>query len=67
MSDIPKFLKRDKLSLLYNEEGEMIFYIPEFYFERQFVIVEGDRFSLIGLFNYARFDKNNKMGLGLVL
>lgn len=58
---IPNFLKRDGLSLLYNEDGELIFYIPDLYFERDFAIIDGDIVSLLGLFNYARFDKNDKL------
>lgn len=58
---LPSFLKRDGLSLLYKDDGEMIFYIPEIYFERGFIVVDGDRLSVLGLFSYARFDKSNNL------
>ena len=61
MSQIPKFLKKDGLSLLFKDEGELIFYIPELYFERNYAIMDGDSVTLIGLFNYALFDKNDKL------
>jgi hypothetical protein len=60
MYDVPKFLKRDKDSLLFNGEGELIFYVPELYFEREFAIIVGEYVNLIGVLDYAIFDKNGK-------
>lgn len=64
---IPGFLKQDGLSLRYSKKGKMVFYIPEVYFERQYIAVDSDRLSLIGLFNYARFDETGKPVGGLQL
>lgn len=61
MSEIPKFLKKEGNSLLFKDEGELVFYIPEYYFEREFAIMDGEYISLLGLFNYAKFDKNGKL------
>lgn len=63
MADIPRFLKRDDRSLLFKDEGELIFYIPQYYFERGYVTVDGRNIRLLGLFNYKLFDKGgNEMG-----
>lgn len=61
MDNIPKFLKKDGLSLVFKDEGELLFYIPELYFEREFAIIDGENVSIIGIFNYALFDKSNKL------
>lgn len=58
--DIPKFLKRENESLLFNGEGELIYYIPEVYFERKFAIVMGEYVNLMGIFDYTIVDKNGK-------
>lgn len=65
MENLPTFLTRDKLSLKFKGDGHIAFYIPEYYFERGYILVEGDRFSLMGLFNYALFDGNGKAVGGL--
>lgn len=58
---IPNFLKEDGLSLRYSKKGEMVFYIPEVFFERQYVSVDSNNVTLLGLFNYARFDATGKI------
>lgn len=60
MSSIPNFLKKDGRSLLFKDEGELIFYIPEYYFERGYVVVDGRSIKLLGLFNYKLFNKDGK-------
>lgn len=61
MSDtkIPPFCKKDGDSLLFDRDGEFQFYVPEEYFPRIAVTI-GDTISLIGVINYAIFDKNGK-------
>lgn len=56
------FLKRDGDTLLFNEEGELIFYVPETYFDRGDAIIEGEYVNILGIFDYAIFDKNGKNG-----
>lgn len=60
MNDIPKFLKRDGDSLLFNQEGELIFYIPEMYFSRNYAIIIGEYVNLLGVLDYAIFDEKGK-------
>lgn len=60
MSEIPKFLKRDGDSLLFNQEGELVFYIPEMYFERKYAVISGEYINLLGVLDYAIFDEKGK-------
>lgn len=60
MSNIPRFLKRDGRSLLFKDEGELVFYIPQYYFERGYITVDGRNMRLLGLFNYKLFNKDGK-------
>lgn len=60
----PAFLKRQGDTLLFNGEGEMIYYIPEAYFSNKTAIVIGEYVDVFGLFVYNVFDKNGK-GYGL--
>jgi len=60
MYDIPPFLKRNKDALLYNSEGSLVFYIPEVYFERKYAIISGEYVNLLGVLDYAIYDKNGK-------
>ena len=58
--EIPKFLKLDGDSLVFNQEGELVYYIPDEYFVKKICVIEGEYYSLIGVFDYAIFDKNGK-------
>jgi len=60
MYDIPKFLKRDGESLLFNNSGEIVFYVPEIYFEKDIAEVIGEYVSLLGVFDYTILDENGK-------
>lgn len=55
---IPKFLKRQDDSLLFAGDGEFIFYVPEIYFDRKVAIVVGEYINIIGVLDYAIFDKD---------
>lgn len=57
---LPKFLKRVNNSILFDDDGEMVFYIPEFYFTKNIAVVIGDLINTIGIFNYVLYDKNGK-------
>ena len=57
---VPKFLKRDGDALLFNDEGELIFYIPETYFDRGDALIVGEYVNLLGIFDYAIFDEKGK-------
>lgn len=60
MNDVPKFLKREGDSLLFNQEGELVFYIPEMYFARKYAIIIGEYINLLGVLDYAIFDEKGK-------
>lgn len=62
---IPKFLKSEGRSLLFKDEGTLVFYIPEYYFERGYLLIDGRDIKLLGLFNYKIFDANGKDISGL--
>ena len=51
---VPSFMKRDGDSLVYDEDGELIYFIPEQHFESNIAIEYGAYMSLLGDFNYAR-------------
>jgi len=57
---VPKFLRRDGDALIFNEDGELIFYVPDTYFDRGDAFVVGEFINLIGIFDYSVFDKNGK-------
>lgn len=64
MYGVPKFLKRDGESLLFNQEGEFVFYVPEEQFTKNIAVIDGSYVHLLGLLNYAIFDtKGNHNGL----
>lgn len=57
---VPSFLKKDGDALLFNGDGELIYYVPETYFDRGDAFVVGEYVNLIGIFDYSVFDKNGK-------
>lgn len=57
---IPAFLKRDGDKLLFNGDGEFIFYVPEMYFTRNCAVTIGDMINIIGILDYTIVDKNGK-------
>lgn len=69
--NIPEFLKKEGDSLIFNDDGELIFYIPEDYFRNdgsmKYAEVSGDYINSIGFFNYEVFTKEKKSKYGLKL
>lgn len=61
-SEIPPFCKRDGNALLFSEEGELIYYIPEDYFLGNSAIIEGSYVRLLGSFMYRIFNKSGNPG-----
>lgn len=57
---VPSFLTRDGDALLFNGDGELIFYIPETYFSGNNAYFVGEYVNLIGIFDYSVFDANGK-------
>ena len=61
MDKIPMFLKRDGESIIFNDDGEFVFYIPEKQFDLNAALPVGDFYSLLGVIDCALF-KNGKPG-----
>ena len=57
---IPSFLKRDGDTILFNEDGEFIFYVYEELFQKEYAIIKGEYVNLIGVLDYAIFDAKGK-------
>lgn len=57
---VPPFLKQEGDKLLFNTSGELVFYIPEKYFDKRYAIISGEYITTLGIFDYALFDANGK-------
>lgn len=57
---VPSFLKRSDDSLLFAGDGELIFYVPEIYFDRKIAVINGEYVSILGVLDYAVFDKSGR-------
>ena len=60
--DVPNFLRRDGDSLLFNTDGQFIFYVPELYFDkgRNNAVVNGEYVNLLGILDYALVSPSGK-------
>lgn len=58
--DVPKFLKRDGDSLLFNQDGQFVFYVPEVYFSRGDAQFKGEYVNLLGILDYTIFNTSGK-------
>lgn len=52
---IPAFLKQVDEALVFNAEGELVFYVPEYYFSTKYASIEGEYVELLGVLDYAIF------------
>lgn len=58
---VPPFIKRDGDALLFSEpDKELLFYVPEVYFERSNAIIVGEYVNILGIMDYTIVDKNGK-------
>ena len=57
---MPGFVSRKGDSIVFNGEGEFVFYVPEKYFDTKNAIIEGEYVNILGVLDYAIFDKNGK-------
>lgn len=57
---LPSFVKRDGDSILFNQDGEFIFYVLDEFFQKEYAIIKGEYVNLIGVLDYAIFDPNGK-------
>ena len=61
---VPSFLKRDGDALLFNDEGQFVFYVPEIYFDRKDAEIKGEYVNLLGILDYTIF-KPDGSNIGL--
>lgn len=54
------FFKVEKNKTLFNGDGELIYFIPEKYFNINAATIIGTSVELIGIFNYAVYNKSGK-------
>lgn len=54
---VPPFLKRDGESLIYKDDGQMYYVVPEKFFETKCAYEYGQFYGIIGVFNYVRVSK----------
>ena len=62
--EVPKFLKRDGDALLFNDDGQFVFYVPETFFDRGDAQIKGEYVNLLGILDYTIF-KPNGSNIGL--
>ena len=55
---VPKFLKKDGDALLFNQDGQFVFYVPEVYFDRGDALIKGEYVNLLGILDYTIFNPN---------
>jgi hypothetical protein len=58
--DVPQFAKRDGESIIFNEDGEFIFYVPEMYFDNGSAVIVGEFVNLLGILDYTIYDTKGK-------
>lgn len=56
----PSFLKKDGDKILFNGSGELVYYVPEKYFETSQATIYGDTIEVMGVFDYDVFESNGK-------
>lgn len=55
------FIKQDGEKVLFNAEGELIYFVPEKYFDLSIAYPIGEVIELMGIFPYALFNASGKM------
>lgn len=58
-TEIPNFAKREEDALLFNQDGYLVYYIPENYFGNM-TKIQGSYVKVMGSFYYQIFDENDK-------
>lgn len=59
--DVPSFLKRSNNALLFDQDGEFIFYVPEANFGSASAVIVGSYVRLLGTIDYAILSSAGKM------
>lgn len=60
MHQVPNFLRREGDSLIFNQDGEFIFYVPEIYFDRKIAEIDGEYVNIMGVLDYAIFEPSGR-------
>jgi hypothetical protein len=60
--EVPNFLKRVGDALVFDLDGELVYYIPEEFFDVNIVEIAGAYVSAIGIFDYAIVSPTGKVG-----
>lgn len=58
---LPNYLKKDNNKCFFMGDGELVYYVPEKYFELSIAAVIGEVVEAMGIFPYALFDKDGKL------
>lgn len=62
---LPNYLKKDGNSIIFNADGQFVFYVPEMYFESKYAIVEGEFVTTLGILEYEVFNQAGKSVTGI--
>lgn len=57
---LPEYIVQKEDSVIFRDEGELIYYVPEKYFNTKNAIIIGEYVELMGEFNYDVFPKSGK-------
>ena len=60
MATLPPYIKSDENTVFYKGDGEIIYYVPEKYFELNMAYGLGEYVYTLGVFTYAHFRKDGK-------
>ena len=55
---VPGFLKRDGDSLLFDQNGQFVFYVPEIFFDRGDAQIKGEYVNLLGILDYTIYNED---------
>lgn len=57
---LPSYMKQDGDTLFYKGSGELIYYVPEKYFELSVAEIEGEYVKTMGIFAYCNFSSTGR-------
>lgn len=61
-TELPKFVSRDGVSLIFNQDGQLIYYVPDAFFNGKRALLEGETVVLLGSFCYRLVSKSGSLG-----
>lgn len=59
---LPAYINEIDNKVIFTGDGELIYYVPEKYFEINIAVINGEYVELMGIFPYCVFDENGKAG-----